>query len=81
MCVLSHFSCVLLCDPTDYSPPGASLHGILQARIQSGLPSSPPGDFPDPGIEPASLSSPALASESFLPLAPPGKPNLYCTAK
>ena len=22
-----------LCDPTDYSPPGASVHGILQARV------------------------------------------------
>ena len=32
-CVLSHFSCVLLCDPVDCSPPGSSVHGILQARI------------------------------------------------
>ena len=22
-----------LCDPVDYSPPGSSVHGILQARI------------------------------------------------
>ena len=22
-----------LCDPVDYSPPGSSIHGILQARI------------------------------------------------
>ena len=22
-----------LCDPTNYSPPGSSVHGILQARI------------------------------------------------
>ena len=26
-------SCLTLCDPMDCSPPGASLHGILQARI------------------------------------------------
>ena len=26
-------SCPTLCDPVDYSPPGSSLHGILQARI------------------------------------------------
>ena len=26
-------SCPSLCDPTDYSPPGSSVHGILQARI------------------------------------------------
>ena len=26
-------SCLTLCDPMDYSPPGSSLHGLLQARI------------------------------------------------
>ena len=26
-------SCPTLCDPTDYSLPGSSVHGILQARI------------------------------------------------
>ena len=26
-------SCLTLCDPTDCSPPGFSVHGILQARI------------------------------------------------
>ena len=25
--------CLTLCDPMDYSPPGSSFHGILQARI------------------------------------------------
>ena len=25
--------CPILCDPMDYSPPGSSVHGILQARI------------------------------------------------
>ena len=24
--------CLILCDPMDYSPPGSSVHGILQAR-------------------------------------------------
>ena len=34
VCVLSHFNCVLtLCDPVDYSTPGSSIHGILQAGI------------------------------------------------
>ena len=33
MCVLVAQSCPTLCDPTDYSPPGFSVHGILQARI------------------------------------------------
>ena len=26
-------SCPTLCDPKDYSPPGSSVHGILQARM------------------------------------------------
>ena len=28
--------CLTLCDPMDCSPPGSSVHGILQARILSG---------------------------------------------
>ena len=31
-CVLTQ-SCTTLCDPLDCSPPGSSVHGILQARI------------------------------------------------
>ena len=26
-------SCPTLCDPTDGSPPGSPIHGILQARV------------------------------------------------
>ena len=26
-------SCLTLCEPMDWSPPGSSVHGILQARI------------------------------------------------
>ena len=33
LCVLSHFSCIPLCDPMDHGPPGSSVHGIHQARI------------------------------------------------
>jgi len=45
----------------DDSPPGSSVHGIFQARIWSQVSFPPPGDLPNPGIEPASLMSPALA--------------------
>ena len=31
--LLSHFSCVRLCDPIEGSPPGSAIPGILQARI------------------------------------------------
>ena len=33
MYVLVTQSCPALCDPMDYSLPGSSVHGILQARI------------------------------------------------
>ena len=33
MCVLVAQSCPTLCSSTDHSPPGSSVHGILQARI------------------------------------------------
>ena len=32
-CYLVAKSCPTFCDPTDCSPPGSSVHGILQARI------------------------------------------------
>ena len=50
--------CLTLCDPRDCSPPGFSVHGILQARIL---------DLLHPVIKPASPASPALQAES-LPL-------------
>ena len=54
-------SCPALCDPIDCSPSGSSVHGILQQEYWSGWPHPSPGDLPDPGIEPTSLTSPALA--------------------
>ena len=35
--------------------------GFSRQEYWSGLPFPPPGDLSDPGIEPASLASPALA--------------------
>ena len=58
-CVLSHFSQVRLFS----SPQGSSVRGILQARILEWLSCPPPGGLPDPGVEPQSLPSPALAGE------------------
>ena len=43
---------------------GSFVHGISQARTRGGLP-RPPGDLPNPGIEPMSLMSPALAGKFF----------------
>ena len=36
-CVLSRFSRVWLCDPVDHSPPGSSVHRILQATVLEGV--------------------------------------------
>ena len=60
-----------LCNPMDYSLPHSSVHGISRQEYWSGLPCPPPGDLPNPGIEPR---SPALWADS-LPTKPPGKPK------
>ena len=54
--------CPTLCDAMDYSLLSTSIHGIFQARILEwvAMPSLQ-GGLPDPGIEPASLMSPAFA--------------------
>ena len=46
--------------------------GFSRQEYWSGLPCPPPGDLPDPGIEPMSVASPALAG-GFFTTAPPGK--------
>ena len=61
-CVLSLQSFLTLCNRMDCSPPGSSAHGILLARILEWVAISPPGDLPDPGIEP---TSPALQEDSL----------------
>ena len=67
MVVVQSLSRVLLfCDPMNCSPPG-SLSMEFQARIWSGLPFPIPGDLSDPGIEPGSLTSPALADAVMSP--------------
>ena len=60
--------CPTLCDPMDYTLPGSSVHGILQARYWNGLPFPSPGELPNPGIEPR---PPAFQADS-LPSDPPG---------
>ena len=44
--------------------------GFSRQEYWSGLPCIPPGNFPDPGIEPKSLTSPALAGRFFTTRAP-----------
>ena len=50
--------CLTFCDPVDCSLPGSSALRLLQART---LECPPSGDLCNPGTEPSSLTSPALA--------------------
>ena len=59
----SHQLCPTLCDPMGCSPPGSSIHWILQARILEWV------------AMPSSKGSPPLAGS--LPLVPPGDPRYY----
>ena len=72
--ILSHFSRVDSLWPCGYSPPGSSVHGILQARILEwvAMPSSRGSSRPRDRT--ASPASPALQAGS-LPTEPPGKPQ------
>ena len=45
----------------DHKQSGSAVRGILQASLLEWLPFPSPGDLSDPGIEPMSLPSPALA--------------------
>ena len=72
--LLTCFSCVQLCNPTDCSLPGSSVHGILQARIRerAAMPYSR-GSFQPRNqtqVSPVYLHW----QQGSLPLAPTGKP-------
>ena len=67
LCLVAQL-CLTLCHPLDCSPPGSSVHGILQARVLAWVACLPLRGLPDPGIKPR---SPALQVHS-LPSEPPG---------
>ena len=58
-------SCPTFFDSMDCSLPGFSVRGIFQARILEWVAISSSRDLPDPGIEPGSPVSPALAGGFF----------------
>ena len=64
-------SATLLSVVSDSAPSWTVAHqaplptGFSRQEDWSGLPFSPPGDLPDPGIKPVSLMSPALAGRLF----------------
>ena len=68
-------SCPTLWDPMDCSLPGSCPWQFSRQEYWSGLPCPPPGNLPNPGIEPR---SPTLQTDS-LPSEPPGKPSKHQT--
>ena len=63
--MLSRFRCIWLFMTPCCIPPGSSVHGLLQVRILEWVAMPSSRDLPGPGIEPASLMSPALAGGFF----------------
>ena len=55
------------------SPPGSSVHGILQARLLDWVALLSSGDLPDPGIKLMSPAAPGLQADP-LPLSHQGSP-------
>ena len=74
--VLVSQQCLTHCDPMDCSPPGSSVHGMLQARIpeqvamSSSRESSPPRDQ-------TCVSSISCLARQILYHSPVWKPNSY----
>ena len=66
-------SCLILCDPMDYSLPDSLSMGFPRQEYWSELPFPIPGDLPDPGIKSV---SPSLAGGIFT-TEPPRKPPHY----
>ena len=71
-CATSLQSCPILCNPMDCSPPGSSVHGILQARILEWVAMPFSRDLLDSGIKPM----PCFLhwQVNSLPLVPPAEP-------
>ena len=67
-------SCLTLCNPMHSSLPGSLSMKISRQEYWSELPFPAPEDLPDPGIEPTSLASFALAG-GFFTTELPGKPQ------
>ena len=70
MCAKSLQLCLTLCDPWTVAHQAPLSMGFSRQEYWNGLLFPPPGDLPDPGIEPASLTSPALAGRFFTTSAP-----------
>ena len=77
VCMLSHFSRVWLCATLWTAAHQVPLSvEFSRQESWSGFSCPPPGDLPEPGIEPMSLMSNLHWQTGSLPLLPPGKPKI-----
>ena len=79
-CIHAKFlqSCPTLCDPMDCSPPGSSVHGILQARILEWV-AMPSSRGYSPARDRIQVSCSSCTAGGVLPLShqPLSKPRIY----
>ena len=75
MCAKWLQSCPAIHNPLGCAPQASLSMGLSRQECWSGWPCPPPGDLSDAGIEPMSLTSPALTGGVFT-TRPPGKPIL-----
>ena len=74
--MLSGFSCVWLCSHMDCSPPGSSVHGILQARILEWVTISSSRGSSRLGDQTHGSCTSCVAGRLFT-TEPPGKPHPF----
>ena len=78
MCAKVPQSCLTLCDPWTVALQAPLSMGFSRQEYWSGLPCSPPGALPDPGIEPPSFMSPALPGSLYQQRRLGGHSICYC---
>ena len=80
VCAASLQPRLTLCDPMDCSPPGSSVHGILQARILEwvAMPSSRGSSQPRDQTQ---SSCSCCTASRFLTTEPPREPTVFCCLK
>ena len=76
VCVLSHCHVRLFATLWTVAGQAPLSMGFPRQEYWTGLPFPPLGDLPNPGIEPASSASPALAG-GFFTTEPPGKSHSW----
>ena len=77
----SLLSCLILCTPWTVARQAPLSMGLSRQEYWSGLPCPPPGDLPNPGIEPISLVFPDAASGFFTTNATQGDPSAFLNSE